>query len=146
MKKFKLIFAILTVTLLVTACESYDDFASSEKLIAGFTTKDKNINNIPIGGERSTTIDLFMTDVFDVDKTFNIIAIPALNEPATAPENYEFDATVTFLANTRTASITVTGRDVSIEDPEGEYFALAVEGDANVVSGGFASIRVRKQK
>lgn len=144
MKKFKLIFAILTVTFLVTGCESYDDFQSSGKLIAGFTTKEKNINSIPAGGSKSTTVDLFMTDVFDVDKTFNIVAIPALKTPATSPDNYTFDATVTFPANTRKATITVTGIDSSITNKEGEYFALAVEGDANVVSGGFASIRVRK--
>lgn len=144
MKKFKLIFAILTVTFLVSGCESYDDFESSGKNIAGFTTKDKNINSIPAGGSKSTTLDLFMTDLSEVDRTFTIVAVPALKAPATAPENYSFDTTVTFLANTRKASITVTGIDSSITDPEGEYFALAVEGDANVVSGGFASIRVRK--
>lgn len=144
MKTFKLIFAILTVTFLVSGCDSYDDYQSSGENIAGFTTKDKNINSIPAGGSKSTTLDLFMTDVFDVDKTFNIVVVPALKQPATAPENYTFDATVTFLANTRTAQITVTGIDNSITDPEGEYFALGVEGDANIVSGGFASIRLRK--
>ncbi len=141
MKKVNILIALLAIAIFTVSCESYDDYNTDRKNVVGFITKERAINNIPEGGTKSATVDLFMTDLSNVDRTFNIIDVPALSEPATARENYTFDATVTFLANTREASITVTGIDNSIEGEE--YFALAVEGEGDVVSGGIVSVRVR---
>lgn len=143
MKKIKLILTFVAVAMIAISCETYDDYNADRPTVIGFTLPTKNINNIPEGGERSTTVDLFVSDVADVDREFNIMAIPALEQPATAPENYSFDATVTIPANTRTGTITVTGIDNSINTPDGEYFALAVDGGGEVVSGGRISIRVK---
>ncbi len=144
MKKINIIITFIVLALTVVSCETYDDYNADRKTVVGFSVSSKNINNIPEGGERSSTVDLFVSDIADVDREFKIMAIPALEAPATAPENYSFDATVLIPANTREGTITVTGIDNSIEDPEGEFFALAIEGGGNVVSGGRVSIRVRQ--
>lgn len=141
MKKVNILIVLLAFASVFISCEDYEDYDTDRGNVVGFITKEKNINNIPEGGERSTTVDLFMTDIFDVDRTFSIVAVSALNEPETASENYTFDETVTFLANTREATITVTGVDNSIEGEE--YFALAVQAEGDVISGGIVSIRVR---
>lgn len=145
MKKINIIITFVVLALTVVSCETnYDDYNADRKTVIGFSIPSKNINNVPQGGERSSTVDLFVSDMVDVDRQFNIISIPALEAPATAPENYSFDATVTIPANTRVGTITVTGIGNSINTPSGEFFALAVEGGGNVVSGGRISIRVRQ--
>jgi len=141
MKKVNILIALFAIAILSVSCESYDDYDTNRKNIVGFSALILEINNIPEGGERSRTVNLFMSDIFDEEKTFNIVAVPNLQDPATNPENYSFDTTVTFPPNTRQATITVTGIDNSIEGEE--YFALAIQGEADVVSGGIVSVRVR---
>lgn len=149
MKKFNILITLVVLSLFVVSCESYDDFDADRKTVVGFTVAEKNINNIPEGGERSSTLDLFVSDISAEDRDFRIVVIPTiLTDPEiqteTNPENYSFDEFVTIPANTNRGEITVTGIDISIEDPEGEYFSLAVEGGGNTVSGGRVTIRLRQ--
>ncbi|MBG44561.1 MAG: hypothetical protein CL530_11410 [Aequorivita sp.] len=134
MKKVNILIVILTIAIVAVSCETYDDYNTDRKTVVGFTTATKNINNIPEGGTKSTTVDLFVSDLSSAARTFTIKAIPA-DSLGAASENYTFDSTVTFPANERSASIEVIGIDNSITD-ERTFFKLAVEGSADVVSGG----------
>jgi len=141
MKKINILIALFAIVSVSISCDDYEDYDTDRGNIVGFITKERNINNIPEGGTKSATVDLFMTDLSNVDRTFSIVAVSSLTDPETAAENYTFDDTVTFPANTREASITVTGIDNSIEGEE--YFALSVQAEGDVISGGIVSVRVR---
>lgn len=149
MKKINLLFTFVVLALVMVSCESYDDYNTDRKTVVGFSVPSKNINNIPEGGEKTTTLDIVTSDLASVDRTFKIITIPALLDDSNPPfvetnsENYTFDATVTIPANTREGSITVTGIGNSIQDERGEFFSLAVEGGGNVVSGGRTTIKIK---
>lgn len=141
MKKVNILIVILTIAIVAVSCETYDDYNTDRKTVVGFTTATKNINNIPEGGTKSTTVDLFVSDLSSADRTFTIVAIPA-DSLATAPENYTFDSTVTFPANERSASIEVIAVDNSITE-ERAFFKLAVEGSTDIVSGGIVLMGVK---
>lgn len=151
MKKINILFTFVVLALVMVSCETYDDYNADRKTVVGFSVPSKNINNIPVGGEKSTTLDLVTSDMADFDREFKITTIPAILEEAippfveTNPENYTYDATVTIPANTRTGSINVTGFGISIEDERGEFFTLAVEGGGNVVSGGRSTVKVKSR-
>ena len=140
MKKLNILFTILALAAFTVSCETYDDYDTDRETVVGFTTASKNINNVPEGGTKSTTVDLFISDVSSVDRTFSIELVDDLTD--TAPENYTYDATVTFLADTREASITVTAVDVTITD-ERTFFGLAVKAENGAVSGGRTSVGLK---
>lgn len=151
MKKINIIITLVALALFVGSCETYDDYDTNRKPIVGFKTATGNINNIPEGGEKSRTFsDVYVNELADVDRVFNLVVIPTIlpeaTPPATAtnPENYTFDATVTVPANSHEGSFSATGIDNSIEDERGEFFTVAIQGDENVVSGGQFTIRLRK--
>ncbi len=152
MKKINIIITFVALALFVVSCETYDDYNADRKTVIGFSKDSDNINNIPEGGERTRTFTdvLFVSDMADVDREFKVIVIPTILPeavpPATAtnPENYSFEATVIIPANTQRGSFTVTGIDNSIEDENGEFFSVAIEGGGNVVSGGRFTIRLRQ--
>lgn len=141
MKKVNILIVILSIALVAVSCESYDDYNTDRKAVVGFTTATQNINNIPEGGTKSATVNLFVSDLSSADRTYTVVAIPA-DSLATASENYTFDATVTFLANTRTSSIEVTAVDNSITD-ERSFFKLAIQGGEDAVSGGIVLMGLR---
>lgn len=141
MKKVNILIVILTIALVAVSCETYDDYNQERKSVAGFTNATKNINNVPEGGTKSVTVDLFVSDVSSSDRTYTIISVPADTLQA-ATQDYTFDATVTFPANSREASIEVTAIDNTITE-ERTYFKLAVEGSADVVSGGMVEVAIR---
>ncbi len=152
MKKINIIITFVALALFVVSCETYDDYNADRKTVVGFSKDSDNINNIPEGGERTRTFTdvLFVSDMADVDREFKVIVIPTILPeavpPATAtnPENYSFDATIIIPANTQKGSFTVTGIDNSIEDENGEFFSVAIEGGGNIVSGGRFTIRLRQ--
>ncbi len=149
MKKINILFTFVILALVMVSCETYDDYDTVRKTVVGFTVPSKNINNIPVGGEKNTTADLYVSDMAAVDREFKITVIPAILEAAipefveTNPDNYSFDATVLIPANTQTGTITIYGYGNSIVDERGEFFTLAVEGGGDVVSGGRITIRVK---
>lgn len=132
---------ILAIAIVAVSCETYDDYNADRKTVVGFTTATKNINGIPEGGTKSTTVDLFVSDISSSDRTFSVTTVP-VDTLGTAPDNYTFETTVTFPANTREASIEVTGVDNSITEDR-SFFRLAIQGEADVVSGGRTLIGVR---
>ncbi|MCB0454162.1 MAG: hypothetical protein KDC62_02090 [Aequorivita sp.] len=146
MKKINIIL-FFTIALLTIGCETYDDY-QPRKTTIGFVPSTRNINGVPNNSYKSIDVEIFINDVSDQERTFNIISIPAVFDPTvspqieSAPENYTFDSSVTISANSRNGVITVSGTNVSLGDDD-EYFSLAVEGSDNVVSGSPITVRLR---
>ncbi len=146
MKNVKFLFLILAVAVVFVSCETYDDYDTNRAPAVGFTAPNKNINSIPPGQERSTTVDVFASDVSDSDRIFNVITVPIEDtetNPPTAPENYDFDRTVTIPAHSRIGTMTVTGIGVSLPSGVREYFKLAIDSDDSVVAGAQILIALR---
>ncbi len=141
MKKVNILIVILTIALVAVSCETYDDYNTDRKTVVGFITPTKNINNIPEGGSKTDSVSLFVSDLSSSPRTFTVTTIPVDTLP-TAPENFTFESTVTFPANTREVKFGVTAVDNSIDDTR-RFFRLAIQGEANVVSGGRALIGVK---
>jgi hypothetical protein len=150
MKKINIIITIVALALFVGSCETYDDYNTDRKTVVGFSEISRNINNVPTGSEKSIDVTIFASDVANSDREFNIISVPTIldnssipPEVQTNPDNYRFDETVTIPANSREGVITVYGTNASMQQ-ETEYFSLAVEGTATVVSGAVTKIRLRQ--
>jgi|26BtaG_2_1085354.scaffolds.fasta_scaffold00025_9 hypothetical protein len=146
MKKIKFLILFLAVAVVGVSCETYDDYDTNRLPAVGFTAKNKNINSIPQGGQKSTTIDVFASDVSDSDRTFDVITVPiedTVTNPPTTEENYEFDRTVTIPANSRVGTMTVTGIGNTLPSGERVYFKLAIDSDPSVVAGGQILIALR---
>lgn len=141
MKKVNILIVILTIALVAVSCETYDDYNTERKTVVGFTVATKNINGVPEGGTKSTTVDLFVSDLSSADRTYTVISQP-VDSLGTAAENYTFDPSVTFLANTRVATIEVVAVDNSITE-ERSFFKLAIQGGEDVVSGGVVVVGIR---
>ena len=146
MKNIKFLILILAVAVVSVSCETYDDYDTDRLPAVGFTAKNKNINSIRPGTEKSTTIDVFASDVSTSDRTFDVITVPILDtetNPPAAAENFSFDSTVTIPANTRVGTMTITGIGVSLPSGERVYFKLAIDSDPSVVAGGQILIALR---
>lgn len=150
MKKFNILITFVALALSVISCETYDDYNQDRKTIVGFSEISRNINGVPTGSYKTIDVKLYASDISNEDRTFNIVSVPTLLDLNTVPpevetnsENYTFDSTVTIPANSREGVITVSGTNVSVGDTD-EYFSLAVEGTATVLSGAPTKIRLRK--
>ncbi|WP_026452586.1 hypothetical protein [Aequorivita capsosiphonis] len=150
MKKINIIITLVALVLFVGSCETYDDYDTDRKTVVGFSDITRNINSVPTGSEKSVDIKVFASDLANTDRQFNIIAVPAIldnstvpPEAQTNPDNYRFDQTVTIPANSREGVIMVYGTNASMEQ-EKEFFSLAIEGSANVVSGAVTKVRLRQ--
>ncbi|MRT16633.1 hypothetical protein F3C99_06645 [Vitellibacter sp. q18] len=150
MKKISLIITIVAVALSLGSCETYDDYNTDRKTVVGFSEISRNINGVPTGSEKSIDVKIFASDLSSSDRQFNIISVPTILDDSTVPpevqtnpDNYRFDPTVTIPANTREGVITVYGTNASMQQNI-EFFSLAIEGSANVVSGAVTKIRLRQ--
>jgi hypothetical protein len=140
MKKVNILIVILAIALVAVSCETYDDFDANRMTTVGFVTLTKNLS-VPEGGTKTDSVKVYVSDVSSVARTFSVIAIAPDTLP-TAPENYTFESTVTFPANTREVNFGVTAIDNTIDDTR-RYFRIAIKGEANVVSGGRSQIGVK---
>lgn len=144
MKKFRILYLIGFIAIFATSCDTHDDYEVDRATIASFTKATNNINSVPTGTFKSIDVEVFVTDVTDADRVFNIVVVPAIlieGQVEASPDNYTFDSTVTIPAGSRIGEITVSGTNSSIIEPQ-EYFSLGVEGPG-VVSGRKTTIRLR---
>ncbi len=141
MKKVNILIVILAIALVSVACESYDDYNTDRKPVVGFTLATRNINNIPEGGSKTDSLEVFISDLSSSARTYTVITLPADTLPA-APENYSFEFTVTFPPNTRSVFFKVTGVDNSLTT-ERNFFKIAIQPQADIVSGGRSVIGVK---
>lgn len=147
MKNLKMIILIMTLAVLGTSCESYDDFETHT--IVGFTRANYNINGIGSNqGDRKTAeVTVFVSDMASVDRTFTITDIEIDNPddfPPTDRENFEYQETVTIPAGEYNGTLLVTGINNTLNsDPDPTFFRLAVLGTPEVVVGSSITIRLR---
>lgn len=145
MKNIKFLILTLTIALVAVSCESYDDYETDRDTIVGFVKKSENINSVPEGGTKSAEVEVFASDVSNVDRTFGIIALPIPdpeNNPPTDAENYTFDSTVVIPANERIGVITVTAIDVTLTKDR-EYFMLGIKEGSDYIAGGSTKIGIK---
>ncbi len=141
MKKVNILLVIFVIAIVAVSCETYDDYNAERKTVVGFVTPTLNINNIPEGGSKTDSVQLFVSDLSSSPRTFTVITVAPDTLP-TASDNYTFESTVTFPANTREVKFGFTVIDNSIND-ERHFFRLAIQGEADVVSGGRSLIGVK---
>lgn len=124
---------LITIAIVAISCETYDDYNEDRKTVVGFVTTTKNLT-VPEGQSKTDSVQLFISDISSSPRTFTVITVPVDTLP-TAPENYTFESTVTFPANTREVKFGFTAIDNSIDDTR-RFFRLAIQGESDVVSGG----------
>lgn len=145
MKNIKFLILTLTLTLMTVSCESYDDYETDRDTIIGFVRRSNNINGVPEGGSKSLDIEIFVSDVSNVERTFDIVTLPIPDpetNPPTGAENYIFDSSVIIPPHERIGIITVTAVDVTITK-ERSYFMLGIKEGNNHIVGGTTTIAVR---
>lgn len=137
----------MTFAFVATSCEAtFDDYDTDRTPVVGFTTKNKNINGIAPGQEKSTTIDVFASDVSSTDRTFEITHIEIDNTdeyPPTDRNNFSYDTTVTIPAGERVGTIEVIGKNTTGITNDREYFRLTVKSTEGVASGGVVTVGLR---
>ena len=141
MKNIKTILTFLIAAVLFVSCEEYEDY-DSDITTVGFTKVSTNINRIPEGGTLEQPVNLFVSDVSTVDRTFTIVDLPAETSP-TAPDNYSFPSTVIVPAGVRSIEVPVTAIDNSISPDTRTFFVLAVQDGAGYTTGGRITIGLK---
>lgn len=146
MKNIKFLILIMTFAFVATSCDKYDDYDADRVPVVGFTAKVKNINGIKPGTEKSTTIDVFASDISSEDRVFEITDVEIDNPdefPPTARENYSYDTTVTIPAGERIGTIEVIGKNTTDITSKREYFRLKVKNVSGVAAGGEVNVGLR---
>lgn len=131
MKNISIILAVFALVFTSVSCESYDDYETERATIIGFTQTNVNIK-VPNNGTRDKTVDVFITESSNVDRTFNISVVA--DQTDVASENYSIASSVEILANERVGTFTITGVDVSLTD-EKLPLTLRVEPSNGVIAG-----------
>lgn len=138
MKKLKFITLILTIALVAISCETYDDYDTDRATVIGFARKSQNINSVPEGGTKEQALDVFVSDVSNNDRTFDIIVVPIADPVTNIPtgsENYTFDASVTIPANERIGTMIFTAIDVTLTKDR-TFVMLGIKEGPDHISGG----------
>lgn len=147
MKNIKYLLLIMTIVFASTSCDTYEDYDSDRIPVVGFTRKNININSIAEGTIKSTTVDVFASDISSEDRTFEIIEVPIDNTTEYPPTegDYSFDTTVTIPAGERVGTITLTGDNTNGKiTMDRTYFRLAVKNDDTAASGGVLNVGLRR--
>jgi len=145
MKNIKFLILTLTLALVAVSCESYDDYDTDREPIVTFAKKSQNINGVPEGGTKDQELEVFVSDVANTDRSFDIVVVPITDtetNPPSASENYTFDSSVIIPANERIGVITFTAIDVSISSDR-TYVMLGIKEGEGYVSGGTITVALR---
>lgn len=121
----------MVLAVFASSCETYDDYDETRDPVAGFTLANRNFK-VPTNGTSTKTVDIFVSDIADTDRTFTVQVVQEGTE--VAPENYSFDPTIVIPANENTFTFTLTGTDVSLTEEKTPLIMEIVPTDG-VVSG-----------
>ena len=128
----------MTLAVITTSCESYDDYDTDRTTIVGFTRQNMNINGVgDTGSTKSAEVEVYVSDISTSDRAFNITHIEIDDTEAFPPtdrENFDYDQTVTIPAGKSVGSFTVTGINHTLTS-ERKYFRLTIEPDPNLIIG-----------
>lgn len=141
MKIFNIILTLVTVAIVFSSCETYDDYNADRETVVGFVTNTANINNVPEGETKdSNPLIIFASDVSNTDRTFKLVVVDDLT--TTASENYTFDPNVVIPAGLRETTVIVTAVDNSLTE-ERTTVTLEIEAGVDVVSGGRMEVSMK---
>lgn len=144
MKNIKLIITVLAVALFAVSCDTHDDYDTERPTIVTFASLVGGPNAIvPVGGTLVKEINVFVSNVSNAERTFNVLLVA--EETEVASENYSFSSTVTIPANENTAIFSVTLTDVSLIS-DAQPLTLEFDGsnpDVNITGDSSITINVR---
>lgn len=142
MKNLKYIITVLAIAIVAVSCESFDDYDEDRMTVVGFTTAVGGPNAIvPAGGTFNKDINVFVSDVSSVERSFTVTINEELTELGS--ENYSF-GNVVVPANERTAIFTVTFTDVNLTSTFQPVRFKFDNTSGDYVSGGQLTIQARR--
>lgn len=145
MKNIKFLILTLTIALVAVSCERYDDYDTDRETIIGFVKKSQNINGVPEGGTKEQVLEVFVSDVANTNRSFDIVVVPIPDpetNPPTGSENYTFEASVTIPANERIGMMTFTAVDVSLTRDR-SFVMLSIKEGSGYIAGGTVTVGLK---
>lgn len=133
MKKTYIILTLLLTTLLISSCETYDDYESPRKTIVGFTFGTLATQMNPGQTIVFPIAQYYISDAASVDRTFQIGVVES--RTGVTSDNYSFDSTVIIPANEQVGNITVTLTNNSLPTDPVDLIIAFMPTDDTVVSG-----------
>jgi hypothetical protein len=140
MKKTYIILTIFLTALLVTSCETYDDYEERPTL-AGFTLG--NVLELPLSNSTPVinfNIPYFISEASSSERTFQIIVLA--DETEVPSSSYSFDSTVVVPANERSGSLAFTALNMDLTT-EFQPLVLAFDNTTGIVRGDVARIALK---
>ena len=140
MKKTYIILTLFLTALLVTSCETYDDYAERPTL-AGFTLG--NVLELPLSDSTpiiNFNIPYFISEASSSERTFQIIVLA--DQTQVPSSSYSFDSTIVVPANERSGSLAFTALNNDLTT-EFEPLVLAFESTTGIVRGDVARIALK---
>ncbi len=133
MKKTYIILTLLLTTLLISSCETYDDYDADRKTIVGFTFGTFQTQMNPGQTIVFPIAQYYITTASPVDRTFQIVAVESLT--GVTSDNYSFDSTIIIPANEQEGRITVTLTNNSLPTDPVDLIIAFIPTDETVVAG-----------
>ncbi|MDP2685822.1 MAG: hypothetical protein Q8O62_01290 [Aequorivita sp.] len=140
MKNVNILIVILTLAIATVSCETYDDYNADRKSIIRFTkviprpgvspTDNANVS-LSLGDTTRRIVEAFVSDVSNVDRTYNVIIDQETNE--INPENVSFQSTITIPANERRTNIDINIENISLPEAFGNFAITIQEIDDKLV-------------
>jgi hypothetical protein len=140
MKKTYIILTIFLTALLVTSCETYDDYEERPTL-AGFTLG--NVLELPLSNSTPVinfNIPYFISEASSSERTFQIIVLA--DETEVPSSSYSFDSTLVVPANERSGSLAFTALNMDLTT-EFQPLVLAFDNTTGIVRGDVARIALK---
>ncbi|MGY8885936.1 MAG: hypothetical protein ACKVGT_03885 [Flavobacteriales bacterium] len=140
MKKTHIILTIFLTALLVTSCETYDDYAE-RPVVAGFNLG--NVLELPLSNNLPVinfNIPYFISEASPSDRTFQIIVVA--DQTSAPSSSYSFDSTIMIPANERSGSLAFTALNIDLTT-EFQPLVLAFESTDGIVGGDVARIALK---
>jgi len=131
----------LFTTLLLSSCETYDDYDTDRKDVIGFV-----FGTFATGMNPGQTITFpiakyFVTTSSPVERTFQVAVVESLT--GVTSDNYSFDSTVVIPANEQIGNMTVTLINNSLPaEPTDLILAFVSPTDGSITSGGHAIFKL----
>ncbi|MBT0606604.1 hypothetical protein [Aequorivita echinoideorum] len=145
MKNIKFAIILFAVAILNQSCETYDDYNTDRPTNIGFVTTEIALVSLSEGQSQTRPANVYINNVADVDRTFNVVVYNEFNSTTTSPENYSFDSTVLIPAGSHDGTINITITDVSLTPETTEFLTLAIEENPDYVSGGRVTVSLQNR-
>jgi hypothetical protein len=141
MKKTYIILTLLLTTLLLSSCETYDEYDAERETLVGFTLG--ATLELPLSAANPVinfNLPFFATEASTSDRIFRVVVVAS--ETEVASENFSFEADAVLLANERRGTLVFTAMNVSLTN-DFAPIVLAFEASDNVLPGSLVRIALK---